>query len=120
MKSLIHIFTYIFILILLTACPDKHQEAKIQVRNSITNTTMQSVKWGDLYITGSLLPGEISSEVIIYYESDYMGQNNQFSFYLSSGGKQVYLKTKDSYAIQEGSELQVTIDNDTEVENIMD
>ena len=105
----------LFILALgLVSCEEK---AYITVTSKLSGVKIQNIQFGTILISnGSLLPGESTKE---YELSDRDGisfpMNEAISFYMIKGDKQVFLKTKEIYSIDDGKTLSIEISDNTEV-----
>jgi hypothetical protein len=90
---------------------------EIKVQNKVHNTKLENISFGDFSVYSSLLPGETSTEVKVTDKKESFPKINQLEFYMVSNGNRVYLKTKNSYQLEAGGALLITISDSTEVIN---
>ncbi len=117
MKNLLYCFVFILFLI---SCEEK--KAHVQLTNKVHNVRLENISYGKIRISSYLLPGESSEKIEISEEDDNISFpfEAQIEFYMLKGDKRVYLKTKNSYKIDEDQELLIEINDNTEVINPMD
>ena len=108
------IFVVLFSIIFLGSCMDK---GKIMVQSKIHNAKLENISFGDRSINYSLLPGEITDDIVIEDYQDKFPKINQLEFYMESNGNKVYLKTKNKYRLDSGDRLVIIISDSTEVIN---
>lgn len=95
------------------------EEGKVQVQNKVHNVTLESINYGDIPISYSLLPGEKSEEVTVSDYRESFPMTHKLDFYMVGSGNRVYLKTKESYELNYDETLLIVITDSTEVENPM-
>lgn len=117
MKPLLYLFILVFALFLVS-CEEK--EGTIEVKNSVDNVQLVNITIDGNYITSSLLPGESGKRT--FYKNNYNDISfpikGVIEFYMIKGDKRVYLRTKESYRLDEGKTLYIDITNETEVESL--
>jgi len=114
-----HIIITLFISFLFfTSC---EEEAHMEVTNKVHNVTLENVAFGDFPLGYKILPGESTGRILL--SDNYSGisfpMTAQIKFYMVRGGNKVYLRTKESFTLKDGSNLKVEITDDTEVENML-
>lgn len=114
MKS-IRSFVLLMFLTMITSCVE-YQDAKITVRNNVSNVTLEDVYYGNYYVDYSLLPGQ-ERELTITLEADEFPITESISFIMSANNSQVYLETEASYTLMGGDEMEVAITDTTAVAN---
>lgn len=115
MKKLAYILP--LIVLLFTSCKD--YEATIIIKNEVHNVQLTSLKFGDNYLSGYLIPGETSTTTIIVSDKDEFPMNHPIEFYMNANGNSVFLKTTESFTLNEEQVLTITISDSTEVINPM-
>ncbi len=96
------------------ACVDK---AKIQVQNNINNVKIQSVKWGPVYLSSSLLPGESSEKMTVTEYVHALPSKQKVSFKMTANNKTIYLETEEEYMLNVDDDLLIVLDDGTPVKN---
>lgn len=94
--------------------------SKISVENRLSKASLKDVRWGDVYLSGNILPGERSGAIEIHsnsYTDIDLPESHIVSFYLDVNGDQIYLETKNSYYLGIEDELVIVISDNTAVSN---
>lgn len=94
--------------------------AEIRVRNSIGGATLQNIRWGDVLLTGRLLPGEASGRIQIYDDPDWgvdLPAEEPIRFYMNVQGDLIFLETRETYRLDEEVKLTVSLSDTTKVWN---
>ena len=94
-----------------------YDKGNIKVQNNVHNVKLESISWGDYSITYSLITGEESNEVTIEDKKGTFPKMNDLNFYMVSGDKRVFLKTKEKYILNADQNLTIVISDSTEVLN---
>ncbi|GHU70827.1 hypothetical protein FACS189413_11700 [Bacteroidia bacterium] len=117
MKTKITFLLGVCALFFLSSCLE---QAKIQVTNHVHNVRLENISFSTNRIGSNLYPGE-TTEMTIRHSSDenFFPQSAQLEFYMVKGDKRVYLKTKESFFIDEDETLKIVIDDATELINPM-
>ena len=98
------------IIVLLQSC---YKPGKITIKNNISQVKIQSVKWGDILIASSLLPGESSSPKIINKYSEKLPSSKIISFKMTANDKTVYLETTEKFLLKEDDDIIIVLDDNT-------
>ncbi|MEA2043068.1 MAG: hypothetical protein U9N85_11025 [Bacteroidota bacterium] len=115
MRKLIF-FLIIFTIPFFVSC-EKEVEGVVKVQNKVHNVRLEQIRWNDRQISYSLLPGETSDQVIFTDYKEFFPKTEVLEFYMTANNKRVYLKTRESYTLNAGGELNIIISDDTEVLN---
>ncbi len=99
-------------LITLTSCSEP---SKLSVQNKVTAVELTSVKWGDFYITGQLLPGQTSRVAEFDSHADKLPRKERVSFIMRAGERSIYLETEEEFLMGVEDELLIVIDDNTRV-----
>ncbi len=94
-----------------------YKPAKIQVKNNISQVEIYDVKWGDIYIASSLLPGQSSSSKLINKNTEKLPTSYSISFKMTANEMSVYLETTEKFALNEDDDLLIILDDNTPVFN---
>ncbi|MDY0103268.1 MAG: hypothetical protein RBS07_10025 [Lentimicrobium sp.] len=97
-----------------TSCTEK---GTLVVTNKVSNAKIESISFDDYPIYGELLPGQSSEKLEIKELKDKFPFTGPIEFYMTSGSKKVYLKTKQSFQLDYDQDLVVVITDSTEVIN---
>ena len=91
----------------------------IQLENSIRGGIIKNARWGRVYLTNSLVPGESTGSIRVYDNSSFVDlpEENPVLFYMEVDGDLIYLETKESYRLNVDENLEIVIDDSTEVYN---
>jgi len=100
--------------LMLTSC---NKTSDVKVLNAIDNVEIQSIYWGDIFISSSLLPGQTSSSVTIEKSDKKLPASERLRFVMVANGKTVYLETEEMFHIEEEEDITLTLDDDTKVSN---
>jgi hypothetical protein len=114
MKIIILLFAGAFFF---AAC---EKEAKVQVTNNVHNVRLDNISFSLVQVGSNLLPGE-SVEITISdrYKTVSFPVTAQLEFYMVKGEKQVYLKTKEYFRVDEDETVKIIINDQTELVNPM-
>lgn len=101
-------------------CAEK--PGKISVQNSIRGVVISDVRWGDIFITDQLLPGEASNSITVYDAGDDSYGVNlptayPIRFYMEVQGDRIYLETRESYKLDVEEDIDVILYDSTRVFN---
>jgi hypothetical protein len=102
--------------VLCTSCED---EATIRVTNAVHNVQLDNVNFDKFGVGSYILPGESTPEVTISSKEASFPLSAQLQFYMVKGDRRVFLKTKDTYTLNADDKLTITINDDTEVVNMI-
>jgi hypothetical protein len=103
-------------LLLMASCFD---EASIQVTNNVSNVMLENIQLGQIGVDSRLLPGESTPELVVSERTEDVTFpiSAQLQFYMVKGERRVFLKTQATYTLNADDNLNIVIDNDTEVVN---
>lgn len=113
LKKMKFIGAFLVAILLLSSC---YKEGKIIVVNRISNVRVKAISWGDVVVSGNLLPGE-QVERTIPKGTEKLPQEYALKFTMEAKSKEVALETVTLHAIQEGETKTIVLDDDTEVSN---
>lgn len=94
-----------------------YKPGKITIKNNISQVEIQNVKWGDIVVASSLLPGESSYPKIINKYTEKLPSSKTISFKMTANGKTVYLETKEEFLLKEDDDILIILDDNTPVFN---
>lgn len=104
----------IFATILLQSC---YKPGEIQVKNNITKVKIVDVRWGGIYISTELLPGESTKKLTIDKYEEKLPSSHKISFKMTANNKSIYLETEVEYLLNEDDDLLVILTDSTKVKN---
>jgi len=113
MKTIKIIFI-LSIMVLLQSC-DK--PGKITIKNNISQVEIYDIKWGDIFIASSLLPGESSQSKIINKNSEKLPTSKSITFKMKANEMSVFLETSQQFLLNEDEDLLIILDDNTPVFN---
>ncbi len=93
-----------------------HRPGTIKVVNEISGVRMENIHWGEFALSGSLLPGQSTSELTIRRTDQKLPADLRITFELSANGNTVALRTAEAYRLEPNDDLVVVIDDETLVE----
>ncbi len=108
------IMLFAVVLFLKMDCED--DTSNIIVKNNLSSVVIGNVKWGGIYVTSEILPGESGKTTISSFDDEF-GKSHHVSFYMKSGSSTVFLRTVESYKCEKNKTLKINISDDTTVEN---
>ena len=94
-----------------------YKPGDIQVQNNITKVKIVDVKWGDIYVSTELLPGETSEKLTIHKYDEKLPGSHKISFKMTANNKSIYLETEEEYLLDEDDDLLIVLTDDTKVKN---
>lgn len=103
-----------FMISVFTSC---QEPADIRIQNNISQVKITSVRWGEIYMAYELLPGTTSDKIRINPIDMKLPASQKVSFVMESNGKSIYLETNEIYALDEGEDKLIVIDDSTKVYN---
>ncbi len=103
-------------LIILSGASSCQKEATVIIKNSIGQSTITEVNFGNYSISEELQPGDSVIKVIRERKKDFPITGQVF-FQLVSGGRFANLKTQQNYSVEEEDEIKITLTDNTEVRN---
>jgi hypothetical protein len=96
------------------------KEAKVQVTNNVHNVRLDNISFSNVQVGSNLYPGESTeTKITDKYRDISFPLSSQLEFYMVKGDKQVYLKTKAYFKVDESETLKILIDDNTELMNPM-
>ena len=101
-----------FSILSLTSCYD---QAKIQVKNNISNVKISNIKWGDNFIIYEHLSGETSSKVTINEISESLPARHHLKFVMSANNKSMYFETEEAYMPSPDEGLLIVLTDSTKI-----
>lgn len=107
---------FVFVAIMLHSC---NKPGKIEIQNNISQVEISDVRWGDVSIAYSLLPGETSPKIIINKYTEKLPASKSITFKMKANEMSVYLETKEKYLLKEDQDLIIILDDNTPVFNPM-
>ena len=113
MKAKIILMT-ILVALIATSCREK---GTVVVTNKVSNAKLESISFNDYAIYGSPLPGQSSDKLEIKELKNKFPFTGPIEFYMTSGSKRVFLKTKESFYLDYDQNLVIVISDSTEVVN---
>lgn len=93
------------------------ESADIRIQNNISNVKLTDIQWGNIYIAAELLPGETSERYKIDNYTVDLPASYTIAFKMTAKGKTVYLETNESFSLDDGDDLIIELDDNTEVSN---
>lgn len=105
----------ILITIFILSFSSCYKPGKVQIENNISNVELIDVKWGDIYISYQLYPGETSEKIEITKQDEKLPSKNRVTFKMRANLKTVYLKTEEEYMLDQDEELYIILNDDTKV-----
>lgn len=108
---------YLLAILLATTLLSCYKPGKIEVVNNIDNVEIIDVKWGDVYIVNSLLPGESSEKVTVLKSEEKLPSVHSVSFKMSANGRIIFLETKGTYSLDQDETISIILDDNTGVKN---
>lgn len=109
-----HLIPIAFALMTLQAC---YKPGEIKVQNNIDRVEILDVKWGDIRVASSLLPGETSDKIDIEKRQETLPSSHTVSFVMMANDKLVYLETVESFSLDEDEEIVIELNDETKVSN---
>lgn len=106
----------VLVALIATSCMEK---STVVVTNRVSNAQIESISFNDFSIYGTLLPGQSSTKLEIEEFKNKFPFTGQIEFYMTSGSKKVFLKTKESFYLDYDQNLVIVISDSTEVINPM-
>jgi hypothetical protein len=103
------LFAYLF-----SAC---EKESTVQLQNNISAVKITDVKWGDIFLSNELLPGESCGKKTIYPYQEELPKTERVTFKMVANNKTVYLETDEEFTLNEGNDLLIVLSDDTKVKN---
>lgn len=94
-----------------------YKSGKMKIQNKVSSVTLEDIKWGDVFISDKLLPGESSNTVTIDKQTDKLPKSHKISFKMSSNGQLIYLETVDEFQLIEDDDKLFILDDNTKVSN---
>lgn len=113
-KRIISTGIIMFMISVFTSC---QEPADIRIQNNISQVKITSVRWGEIYMAYELLPGTTSDKIRINPIDMKLPASQKVSFVMESNGKSIYLETNEIYALDEGEDKLIVIDDSTKVYN---
>ena len=104
----------VLVALIATSCNEK---GTVVVTNRVSNAKIESISFNDYPIYGTLLPGQSSTKLEIKEFKNKFPFTGQIEFYMTSGSKKVFLKTKESFYLDYDQNLLIVISDSTEVIN---
>lgn len=117
MKPQFHWLAAIILPFLVVACDDP---ATIQVENAVRGGVIKNVRWGDVFLSDALLPGERSPKKRVYDNSTSgvdLPEENPVVFYLEVNGDVVFLETREQFRLDINQHVDIIINDSTPVYN---
>lgn len=116
---------YLFLCTLLlgaAAIGCQESPGRISVQNSIRGAIIKDVRWGDIFLTEDLLPGEKSQSITVYDAGDAgYGVNLPaafpIGFYMEVQGDRIYLQTRERYELDMDKVVDIVLSDSTAVVN---
>lgn len=99
----------------------KDDEAKMQITNKVHNIRLDKISFSGISIGTNILPGESTNKFLISekYDNISFPLTSPVQFYMVSGDNKVFLQTKESFTLNAGDDLNIIINDETEVVNMM-
>jgi hypothetical protein len=94
---------------------DPYCDSKITLKNNVSKVKIENINFGDYQISGALIPSETSKPKIVSDKKSAFPKTGYISFYMTSNGNRVLLRTKEIFILDADKNLDVVINNDTEV-----
>lgn len=94
-----------------------YKPGEIQIQNNISKAEIINVEWGDILIASELIPGQSSNKIEITKRMKKLPSTQKISFTMRANGQTVFLRTNDSYALDEDDFLHIILNDDTPVYN---
>lgn len=113
MKNIKYI-AFVLVAIMLHSC---NKPGKIEIQNNISQVEISDVRWGDVSISYSLLPGETSQKITINKYTEELPASKSITFKMRANEMTVYLETKEEYLLKEDQDLLIILDDNTPVFN---
>ena len=103
-----------FALITLQSC---YKAGSIEVQNNISQVEILDVKWGEIYLSSELLPGQTSEKISIEKREKKLPFSSKISFTMYANSKTIYLETQEEFLLNEDQDLLIILDDNTKVKN---
>jgi len=93
-----------------TSC---REAGSVRVQNQVSKTVMQNVYWGDVYLGGSLYPGEETDLVKVKHSEEKLPSSQRVYFTVGGNGRSLTYYTWSTYELEEGAELKIVLTDTT-------
>ena len=103
--------------LLLIACDNP---GKIRVENGVSGAVLKNVRWGSIFLSEELLPGERSSQIRVFdniHSGVDLPAEHPVVFYLEVNGDLVFLETREQFPLDINTTLDIVIADSTPVFN---
>jgi hypothetical protein len=87
------------------------------VQNNISAVRITDVKWGNVFLSRELLPGESSSKISINLLQEDIPKTAPITFKMVAKQNTVYLETEEEFTLKADDELLIILSDDTKVKN---
>ncbi len=89
--------------------------ASITVTNKVSNCKLENISFGDYKIGSSIITNESTAKLTVKEKKRDFPKKHPLKFYIIANGNRVILQTVEEFELSAGENLEIIVDNSTQV-----